>query len=463
MTGPQLFAVGVSHRTAPLPLLERLALSGNTGARVLGEVASHDAILEAVALSTCNRTELYLVGTDHVEAERLALAALSREAGIPPRALRLQTLRGPEAVRHLFLVAAGLESMVLGETEIQGQVRRAYQQALLGGFTGPITNRLLRGALEAGKRVRDNTASRGSQPSVASVAVGLAARTVGNLVGRQALVIGAGENAELTGRALAENGTRTVFVAHRRRRRAETLARRLRGRAVGSEGLRDELAHADLVFSCTASPRQILGVEDLTLVMEERDGRPLLLIDTAVPRNIDPAVTDLPHVTLFDIEDLKRAVAGKTTVSAAETDRAVRVVDHEVDRFMAWLASRDAVPAISALREHGNTTVRRVLEEHEPLFESPSPGDRERVRMVAHAVVNRLLHEPTRRLKGSPGSAASHGYAQTLLELFGLDPTAPTPYQGRQGPAARRESPGAQTAHDTPRTPEGCRESRSGA
>jgi glutamyl-tRNA reductase len=421
----RLYAVGLSHRTAPLALLERLALSPSSCAQILGEIASHDAIHEAVVLSTCNRVELYLVGADSFEAERIALALLSREAGIPPAALPLQPLRGPEVVRHLFRVAAGLESMVIGETEIQGQVKRAYKLALVEGVTGPITDRLFSGASEAGKRVRSEAPCR-SRPSVASVAVELAVRNLGDLGGRRALVIGAGENAELTGRALAEHGVRAVFVANRRRERAVALARSLGGRAVGFERLHPELADADLAFSCTASPDQIVTRDDLALVMERRHGRPLLLVDTAVPRDIDPAVAALPDVVLYDIDDLKPDGAGDASVSAAMRDRATGVIDHEVVRFIAWLASLDVIPAISALREHAETMVQRVLAEHEPHWESLSPDDRERVGMVAHAVVNRLLHEPTMRLKRTPGSRASRSNVQAVQELFGLDGAAAT-------------------------------------
>jgi glutamyl-tRNA reductase len=429
-----LLAVGVSHRTVPLALLERLTLSASKSARVLAEITSHEAIHEAVLLSTCNRAELYLVVADTVEAERIALAALSEQAGLAPGELGLQSLRGPEVVRHLFLVAAGHESMVVGETEIQGQVRRAYELALLEGTTGPITNQLFRGALEAGKRVRNETASGRSRASVASVAVRLAVSRFGDLEGRRALVIGAGENGELTGRALARQGVRMVFVAHRRRERAVALARRFDGRAVGFDHLRTELARADLAFGCTASPHQVVARDDVALVMEKRHGRPLLLIDTAVPRDIDPAVRGLPDVRLYDIDDLKRDVAGDHTASAAGADRAGRVIDHEVARFTAWLASLDGVPAISALREHAEAAVEQVLHENEPLWESLSPADRERVAKVAHAVLNRFLHEPTMRLKRTPGGETSRMYVHALRELFGLDTTASPSSGGPQQP-----------------------------
>jgi glutamyl-tRNA reductase len=402
-----------------LAVLERLALPAGSIARILAELTGHDAINEAVVLSTCNRTELYLVGADVVEAERIALAALSGVAGLPPDALSVRSLRDVDVARHLFLVAAGLESMIVGETQIQGQVRRAYELALLEGTTGPITKHLFRGSLEAGKRVRNGGASGRPGSSVASVAVGLAARTLGDLEGRRALVVGAGENAQLTARALAGHRARMALVVHRRRESAVAACRNLGGRTVEFEHLRTELTHADLAFGCTGSPRQIIARDDVAFVMEKRHGRPLLLIDTAMPRDIDPAVRGLPNVRLYDIEDVKRAVAGDRTASAAGADRARRVIDHEVARFTAWFASLHAVPAISALREHAEAEVEAVLHEHEPLWESLSPADRERVGMVAHAIVNRFLHEPTMRLKRAPGNETSRLHAHALRELFG--------------------------------------------
>src|SRR5436190_4550299 len=438
----QVFAVGVSHHTVPVELLERLAFSGGAGARVMGEVASHDAIDEVVLLSTCNRTELYLVVTDCLEAERVALATLCLEAGVAPTELRLQPLWGADGVRHLFRVAAGLESMVVGETEIQGQVRRAYKLALLEGVSGPITGRLFRGALEAGKRVRRATGSVPSPPSVASIAVEFGARSLGGLVGRRALIIGTGENAELTGRSLSARGARVTLVANRRRGHAEMLARSLGGRAVGFDELRPQLARADLAFGCTASPRQVLAADDLARVMEQRRGRPLLLIDTAVPRDIDPAARDLAQISLYDIDDLKRAVDESAPLHPAGLERADRILEHEVARLMAWLAGLEATPAISALREHADRAVQVILREHEPFWESPSAHDRERLRLVAHAVVNRLLHEPTMRLKHASGNGSSRADVQALMELFGV--AAPGRVQRpRQQIGRPLEAPGA--------------------
>jgi glutamyl-tRNA reductase len=419
---PELIALGVSHKTAPLALRERLALTEGRATAVLSELSADDSIRETVAISTCNRTEIYLIAADAVAAESAALTVLAREAGIRPTELTdwLYSLREREAVGHLFGVAAGLDSMIVGEAEIQGQVKRAYELARVEGASGPITNRLFREALRAGKRVRTETSVGRSRLSVSSVAVELAADMLGDLAARRVLVIGAGENGELTARALAERGVHTVFVANRRYDRAIGLAQRFGGSAVRFDDLPTELARADIVVSCTASPHQIVDREELELVGAERGQRPLVLIDIAVPRDFDPRVRDLPAIVLYDMDDLQHAVAQRRSVREAEKARARALVDEEVAAFDRWLASLDVVPTIAALRALGDEVVKAVLRENEARWESLSQADRERLQVMAHAVVRRLLHEPTLRLKATVGEESSYVYVQALRELFAL-------------------------------------------
>jgi glutamyl-tRNA reductase len=429
-----LLTLGVSHKTAPVALRERLALPEGRAAGVLRELVEDPSIHEAVAISTCNRTELHLVAGDPVEAENVALAALSRQAGIPPTELfgRIYSMRGGDAVRHLFSVAAGLESMIVGEAEVQGQVKRAYELALVEGVTGPISNQLFRDALAAGKRVRTETALGRARTSVSSVAVDLARAALGDLQARRVLVLGAGENGELTARALAERGVATVFIANRRYDRAIGLAQRFGGKAVRFDDLPQELVAADIVVSSTGSPHQIVGNEELALVAEQRKGRPLLLIDIAVPRDIDPSIRNLPGMTLYDMDDLQREVARNAGVREAEASRARAIVDDEVGSFERWMAGLDLVPTIAALRARGEDIVSGVLAENEPRFESLSESDRTRLRAMARSIVGRLLHEPTLRLKRSSGHEPSYVYVQALRELFGLDP------EGADGQLAAR-------------------------
>jgi len=422
-----LLALGTSHKTASVAVRERLALPEGRAVSVLTELVSHPAIHEAVTISTCNRTELYLVASDPVEAENEALAALSRQAGIPPTELlgSLYSLRGMDSVRHLFGVAAGLDSMIVGEAEVQGQVKRAYELALVEGVTGPITNRLFRDALAAGKRARTETAIGRSRVSVSSVAVELARSVLGELGSRRVLVIGAGENGELTAKALRERGVETIFVANRRYDRAIGLAQRFGGKAIRFDDLPAELIQADIVVSATASPHQIVGAEELELVMELREGRPLLLIDIAVPRDIDPTVRELTGITLYDMDDLQREVARNLSGREAESARVRAIVEQEVERYGDWLGSLDVVPTVAALRQRGDEIVDRVLRENETRWESLSDADRERVETLARAVVNRLLHEPTLRIKAAAEKGGSYVYLQALRELFGLEVETP--------------------------------------
>ncbi len=423
MTG-SLLALGVSHKTAPLPLRERLALPEGRAATVLRELVGHGEIHEAVAISTCNRTEIYLVAGDPVEAESATLAVLSRQAEIRPTELfgAIYSLRDGDAVRHLFEVAAGLDSMIVGEAEVQGQVKRAYELALVEGVTGPITNRLFRDALATGKRARTETAISRAQTSVSSVAVELARATLGELAERGVLVIGAGENGELAARAFHERGVQTVFVANRRYDRAIGLAERYGGTAVRFEDMIPRLIETDIVVSSTASPHQIVGREDLAEVMAERDGRPLLLIDIAVPRDVDAEVREIPGVTLYDMDDLQREVSRNIGSREAESRRVRVIVSEEVERFSQWRGSLDVVPTISALRERGDRIVEDVIQENAGRWTSLSDDDRERVAVLARAIVSRLLHEPTLRLKGASAEGDAYVYVQALRELFGLEP-----------------------------------------
>ncbi len=418
----ELLAIGASHKTASLALRERLSLPEGRAASLVGELVRTPEIHEAVAISTCNRTELYLLAADPVDAESQALSALSRQAGIRPTELlgNLYSLRGTDAVRHLFNVAAGLDSMILGENEIQGQVRRAYELALVEGTTGPVTNRLFRDALAAGKRARSETGIGRLRISVSSIAVELAEQALGDLSTRSVLVIGAGENGEVTARALADRGVQSIFVANRRHDRAIGLAARFGGQAVRFDDLPDLLRVADIVVSCTASPHQIVGREELALVLQDRSERPLLLMDIAVPRDIDPGVRGLPGITLYDMDDLQHAVARNMSGREAEAAKAERLVEQEVDRFARWLASLDVVPTIAALRERGDAIVAQVLHENSARWESLSEQDQRRLELMAHAIVSRLLHEPTLRLKGSQGDHA-YLYVDALRELFALE------------------------------------------
>jgi glutamyl-tRNA reductase len=422
----ELLALGISHKTAPVALRERLAFAENAASEFALEALATPEVREAVVLSTCNRTEVYAVVGDPVQAEADLLGLLARWARIRPTELAeaMYSPRNCDAARHLYRVTAGLDSMIVGEAEIQGQVRRAHEAAMASGCTGPLTNRLFAAALTTGKRVRSETDIGASRVSIPSVAVDLAHEVLGDLEHRHVVVLGAGETSELTARALAEQGAGTIFLANRHADRALSLAQRFGGSVVGLDQLPEQLSRADMVLASTSSPHSIVGSEELALVMAGREGRPLLLIDMAVPRDVDPACAGLQGVSLYDIDDLQARVARNLSTRAQETPRALEIVEEELHRFARWLGQLDALPTVSALREHGDVIVEQVLDENTGRWESASPRDLARVEAIARAVMGRLLHEPTIRLRSLSGDRG-HASLEIVRELFGLREDAP--------------------------------------
>ena len=421
----ELLLLGTSHKTAPLAVRERVALPDGRAERFLRELAEHPEIREAVVLSTCNRTELYVVVSDPVEAETTVLGMLARQAGLRPTELidGIYAHRNCDSARHLYRVTSGLESMIVGEAEVQGQVKRAYEAALAARTTGPLTNKLFRAALATGKRVRSETAIGAGGASVASVAVEAARNALGELASRHVLIIGAGETAELTARALAEQGVSTMFVANRRRERAIELARRFGGSTISFDALPAELERADIVVASTASPHAIVGAEELALVTAVRGGRPLLLLDLAVPRDIEPECAALPGVSLVDIDGLQAQVARTHSERRIEARRAEGIVEEEIQSFAGWLGTLEVLPTIAALRAQADRLVAELLAENEHRWESLGERDRARVEAMLRAAVKRLLHEPTQRVKALEGDRR-HARLSLLRELFGLDEPA---------------------------------------
>ena len=417
----EILAFGVSHKTAPVEVRERLALPDNRAATFVRDLRGAAEIHEAVAISTCNRTELYLVVGDPVEAESSVLGMLASQAGIRPTELAasIYSHRNCEAARHLYRVTAGLESMIVGEAEIQGQVKRAYDAALTRESAGPLTNRLFKAALATGKRVRTETGIGERQLSLAAVAVALARERLGDLQGREVVIVGTGETSELTARALADGGVAPVFVATRRRDRAVGLARRYGGRSLSFDELPSALERADIVLAATASPHLLLEAREVGEVMASRGGRPMLLIDLAVPRDIDAECATLAGVTLFDIDDLQAVVARNRRVRQAEARKAEGIIEEEIQHFAAWLGSLEVLPTLAALRVHATAIAEQVVHENSGKWESASPRDLERVDALARAVVNRLLHDPTTRMKELRDDRV-HARMALVRELFGL-------------------------------------------
>jgi glutamyl-tRNA reductase len=400
--------VGISHHRAPVELRERAALDPARAGELARTLAGERG--EAVCLSTCNRTELYLAEESAEEAERKAEAALlALEEELGPSLYRL---RDEAAALHLFRVAAGLDSMVPGEGEILGQVRGAHDI----GAAGPILDRLFRDALHAGKKARTETAIGESPASVSSAAAALAEQVFGDLNGRRVLVIGAGDAGELAIKSLRARGAVIAFVANRTRERAEKLTRLYGGEPLSLEDVARSLEHVDVVLSSTASTDWMLTRGDVQGTLQARRGRPLFLIDLAVPRDLDPAIHELDGCYLYDIDDLQAVVAETLAGRRREAERAETIVAGEAERFREWQASLDVVPAIASLRARAEE-IRAAELERAKL----SGAERRAAESVTAAVLNKLLHLPTIRMKQAAAAADGVIYADAVRHLFGLE------------------------------------------
>ncbi len=417
----ELLAIGVSHKTAPVEVRERLALTDARAVEFVRDLHGVPEIQEVVALSTCNRTELYLVVDDPVEAESTVLAMLARQAVIRPTALAgaIYAHRNCDAARHLYRVSSGLESMIIGEDQVQGQVRRAYDAALERETTGPLTNHLFKAALTTGKRVRSETAIGEGHMSLPSVSAMLAKEVLGGLSGRRVVIVGTGESSELAARALADAGGQLVFVATRRRDRAVSLAARFDAASVSFDELPGAIVEADVVVSATASPHLLIEAEELAEVQTQRGQRPLLIIDLAVPRDVDADCADVPGVSLHDVDDLEAVVARNRKVRQAEALKAEGIVEQEIQSFATWLGSLEVLPTLAALRNHANAIAEQVVAENAGRWESASEHDQERVQAISRAIVNRLLHHPTLRMKELRDDRV-HARMALVRDLFGL-------------------------------------------
>jgi glutamyl-tRNA reductase len=417
----ELLGIGVSHKTAPVEVRERLALPEARLGEFLRDLRGATGVHEAVAISTCNRTELYLVVGEPVEAESAVLTMLASKAGIrlTELASAIYSHRNCDAARHLYRVTAGLESMIVGEAEIQGQVKRAYDAALARDTAGPLTNHLFKAALATGKRVRTETAVGERQVTLPSVAVSLARERLGPLEGHEVVIIGTGETAELTARALADSGGRIVFVGNRRRDRAIGLARRYGGTSITFDQLPDALLRADIVVAATASPHLLVESGEIADVMVKRGGSPMLLIDLAVPRDIDGACGGVENVSLYDIDDLQSVIARNQGVRRAEARKAEGIIEEEIQHFAAWLGALEVLPTLAALRHHADEIAAQVVRENAGKWESASPRDLQRVQALARTIVNRLLHEPTARMKEQHDDRV-HARMALVRDLFGL-------------------------------------------
>jgi glutamyl-tRNA reductase len=406
-----LTLVGLSHRGTSVAVRERAFVPLPQAGELAASLATEG---EAVCLSTCNRTELYLVGED---AEERALAVLESISGLAGEQLGAVVYRlADEAVAlHHLRVAAGLDSLVPGEGEILGQVRAAFE----AGTTGPVLDRLFRQALHAGKKVRAETAIAESPASVSSAAAALAQQVFGRLDGCRVLLVGAGHVAELAARSLAARGASIAFVANRSPQRAAELASGFAGEGIGLERAAAALGEIDVVVSSTGSPGWVLLREEVEAALRGRKGRPLFLIDLAVPRDLDPAIHELDACYLYDIDDLESVVASSLAGRRREAARAEAIVAEEAEGFREWQASREVVPAIASLRAWAEEVRAGELARVRGRL-GLSESQEEAVDSITAQIVNKLLHPPTVRLKEAAAGADGGGYAQAVRHLFDL-------------------------------------------
>lgn len=414
--------IGLNHRTVPLDLLERLTIDDSRLPKALHDVVSRDHVSEAVVLSTCNRTEVYAVAEKFHPAYADLRNFLSEMAYLPPEAFadHLYVHDGESAASHLFTVASGLDSAVVGEAEILGQVRNAWERAQSEGAVGSRLNLLFRHALETGKRARTDTGIGRHVASVSTAAVAMAAAHLGELDGRSILVLGAGEMGDGMVRALASKGVRDVRIANRTRDRAEELADRVGGRAIRLADLDESLTEVDLLLTGTGATSMLLEHADIARVMASRGGRPLLVVDVAVPRDVDPAAADLPGVTLLDMDDLRAFAEAGQTERRREVDAVRALVAEELDRYVAVSSAREVAPLVAALRGRGDDVRVAELERFRARLGDLDERQLEAVEALTRGIVAKLLHEPTVGLKDVAGTPKGERLSEALRDLFSL-------------------------------------------
>ena len=419
-----ILVVGLNHRTAPIELRERLHVPERDLPRALEMLRAVPDLPELMLLTTCNRVEVYGVSEGSALSAAQAIAdTLGRFHGVDTMAFagNLYTHVAGEAVRHVFRVAASLDSLVIGEPQILGQVKSAYAAAQAQEATGAILNNLLEQAFHVAKRIRTETGIGTSPVSISSVAVDLARKIFGELAGRSALILGAGEMAELALRHLVDDGVKSVLVANRSYDRAQALARQFCGRAVTFDDFRQEMVGADIVISATSAPHLLLKREDLEAITLKRRHRPIFLIDISDPRNIDPTCNDVDNVYLYNIDDLQAVVNANVEERKQEAERAAPIIEREVAVYLNWLRSLDVVPTIVSLRQRVEEIRQAELAKALGRLGALSPEQREAVAAMTQSMVNKILHQPMTELKRRATLQDGHLYTSVLRRLFGLE------------------------------------------
>lgn len=414
--------IGLNHRTVPLDLLERMTVDSSRLPKALHDVASREHVNEAIVLSTCNRTEIYVVAEKFHGAYYDVRTFLSEMAYLPPEDFsdHLYVHYDDQAVNHLFSVASGLDSAVVGEAEILGQVRTAWERARDEDTVGPALNMLFRHALEVGKRARTETGISRHIASVSTAAVAMAADRLGELEGRRILVLGAGEMGEGMIKALVEAGVTDVRIANRTWDHAVDLAARVGGKAIRLADLDQALSEVDLLLTGTGATSMMLEHSDIDRVMTARAARDLLIVDVAVPRDVDPASASLPGVTLLDMDDL-RAFADKGIDARRREVAAVReILEAEIQRYLANSTAREVAPLIGALHERAESVRSGEVERYAARLGDLDDRQAEAVEGLTRAIVAKLLHDPTVELKSAAGTPRGDRLVESVRRLYGI-------------------------------------------
>ena len=442
-----IIVVGLSHKTAPVEVREMLAVPDSRLGEALHRLCAYPGVREGVMLSTCNRVEVYAV-VDEVDAgfarvqEFLADTHLSLSSEQLTPHLYWQT--DERAISHLFRVAASLDSMIVGESQILGQVKDAFEAALTHKASGVILNKLVKKAISVAKRVRTETRIAENAVSVSYAAVELARKIFSDLSEQTVLLVGAGEMAKLAAKHLIGNGIKRVMVTTRNPQGAIELAKRFNGTSIPFDDFRREMAEADIVLCSTGASHYLIRTEDVQQAVRKRMNRPIFLIDISVPRNIDPAVKDIDNAFLFDIDDLEMRVEQNREERRREAVKAESMIEEEVSASLHWLKSLDVTPTIVALRKRAEDIKQAEIDKVMARLGHLSAQERSAIEGLASAIVNKLLHGPLVTLKAEANSAGSSMYVEAAKRFFGLEatqlpaaiPAEPTRIRGEGGDTA---------------------------
>lgn len=417
-----LIAVGANHRTAPIEVRERFAFAHSEVGPALAALRLASGAREATLLSTCNRTEFYFVEGDRAADRGSGAAHVAAMLGArlgADAAPYLYVRSDRETASHLFRVASGLDSMIVGEAQIQGQVRDAWERSR--EHAGAVLNRLFQTALLTASRVRTETAVGRGAASVSSAAVQLSKQIFGSLQGRRAMVLGAGEMAELALECLTSEGVRAAIVANRTYERADELARRYGATALHYDECWAGLAQVDLVICSTAAPHAVVGPEHVRPALAARGGRPLCILDIALPRDVDPAVGALDNVFLYDLDDLRAVVAANLERRHAELPSAEQVIGAEVEKYWNWLAGLATIPVLTRFRAEMERVREEELTQAMRKLGALSPAERQTVEYLSRSLMNKFLHEPSVRLRAAAANGRGLGIVDAVRYLFALD------------------------------------------